>query len=417
MSYVPAEVPLVGNILGTILQMSTFGVLCFCLTRRTQWIKKWTRLPLAQWLILIIYVDSALFVFATSILVHGFGINSSSQVCEGGILLCLVCYMTTKIIIYYFLVERAYIVGGSRKPRLKTKLWLFNCLFMLLPYTIFVIMNFIFRITYINEKGVCIIGMEKIAMLPLIIFEVIVNIYLTLLFIIPLRGLHSYKTNANPALSRMAFRSFIGSCATLTTSVVNLTILMVLKGEPGWICLMCCNADILFCVLVLHWVTSKEQKEEDSAFRSSNAATGGVGVKSSGGGGHTATIRSYASKSRRTSLREGVEKSANVNVVVTRPDSALDNGLNKHATITTECKGKTSPGRSTRHFAGSGWDASEPRSGIREDEVELNNIRVQTIQTREVEVDVETERKMSAGASTIDDWVGSRRGVEGERIV
>jgi hypothetical protein len=57
----------------------------------------------------------------------------------------------------------------------------------------------------------------------------------------------------------MAFRSFIGSCATLTTSVANLSVLMVLKGEPGWICLMCCNADILFCVLVLHWVTSHDR--------------------------------------------------------------------------------------------------------------------------------------------------------------
>lgn len=39
--------------------------------------------------------------------------------------------MSTKIFIYYFLVERAYIVRGSRIPRRKTKLWLFNCLGML----------------------------------------------------------------------------------------------------------------------------------------------------------------------------------------------------------------------------------------------------------------------------------------------
>lgn len=74
-------------------------------------------------MILIIYCDSAAFVFATAIVVHGFGINSSPQVCEGGILLCrfsqdcvafglltsvgLICYMTTKILIYYFLVEKA----------------------------------------------------------------------------------------------------------------------------------------------------------------------------------------------------------------------------------------------------------------------------------------------------------------------
>jgi hypothetical protein len=29
---VPAKVPLVGGVLSTVLQMSTFGVLCFCLS-------------------------------------------------------------------------------------------------------------------------------------------------------------------------------------------------------------------------------------------------------------------------------------------------------------------------------------------------------------------------------------------------
>ncbi|EUC27088.1 hypothetical protein COCCADRAFT_78797, partial [Bipolaris zeicola 26-R-13] len=207
--------------------------------------------------IIVIYSDSALFIFATAIVVNGFGINSSQGICEGGILLCLICYMSTKVMIYYFLVEKAYIVRGGMKPRIQTKLWLFNCLFMLLPYIILVIMNFIFRINYINNKGVCIIGMRKISMLPLIIFEVIVNIYLTALFIIPLRGLHSYKNKLNPTLRRIAKRSFIGSITTLTISVVNLTAIAVLRGEPGWVCLMCCNIDILCCTLVLHWVTSQ----------------------------------------------------------------------------------------------------------------------------------------------------------------
>ncbi|KAH6637735.1 hypothetical protein C7974DRAFT_307105 [Boeremia exigua] len=176
--------------------------------------------------------------------------------------------MTTKILIYYFLVERAYIVRGSLKARRHTKLWLFNCVFMMLPYTIFVIMNFVWRITYIDDKGMCIIGMQKIAMLPLITFEVVVNIYLTLLFIVPVRKLYSYRNNTNPKLNRMAFRSLIGSLATLTTSVANLTVLMVLKGEPGWICLMCCNADILFCAVVLHWVTSKDKPSSYASSRS-----------------------------------------------------------------------------------------------------------------------------------------------------
>jgi hypothetical protein len=77
----------------------------------------------------------------------------------------------------------------------------------------------------------------------------------------------------------MAFRSLVGSLATLTTSVVNLTVLMVLRGEPGWICLMCCNADILFCVLVLHWVTSKDKP---ASYASTHASRGGTLDVSSG---------------------------------------------------------------------------------------------------------------------------------------
>ncbi|KAL1646910.1 hypothetical protein SLS58_003046 [Diplodia intermedia] len=231
------------------------------------------------------------------------GINESQGICEGAILLCLVCYMSTKVFIYTFLVEKAYIVRGSHKPRLRDKLYIFNTFGLIIPYVGIVILNFVWcvrrmsslglssdarlcrKIAYINEKGTCIIGMDKNAMMPLIIFDVVINVYLTALFIIPLRRkslvkegtarkivltklseLYSYQHNTNKALRIMALRTFIGSCATLTSSVVNLTVLMILKGEPGWICLMCCNADILFSVLVLHWVTSFDKSTTDSSY-------------------------------------------------------------------------------------------------------------------------------------------------------
>jgi len=100
--------------------------------------------------------------------------------------------------------------------------------------------------------------MKRVAMIPLLSFEIVVNVYLTLLFILPIRKLYSYRHNVNAALRAVALRTFIGSCATLTSSVVNITVLLVLEGEPGWICMMCCNADILFSVLVLHWVSSPD---------------------------------------------------------------------------------------------------------------------------------------------------------------
>ncbi|KAG4435768.1 hypothetical protein IFR05_008742 [Cadophora sp. M221] len=273
-NHVPAEIPRVGMVISTILSMLTISVLAVCFTRRIQATKDWTKVPLTRWLILAIYFDSIVFIFVTSILQHGFGLNLNMTICSSAILLCLVCYMSTKVVslIYYFLVEKVYIIRSVSTPRLKSKLYLFNCFGMLLPYVVCVILNFVYRTAYFTEDGTCIIGMEMKAMMPLIIFDAVVNLYLTLLFVLPLRSLYSYRNQPNSALRTIALRSFVGSLATLTSSVVNLTVLMVLKGEEAWICLMCCNADILFSVLVLHWVTSKDSSGGGSTL--SNASLG-----------------------------------------------------------------------------------------------------------------------------------------------
>jgi len=230
-----------------------------------QSIKNWSKLPITLWLVIIIYIDSYIFVFITAVF-KDYGVNASFDICQGAILLCLACYLTTKILIYVFLVEKAYIIRGSTKPRMKDPLYLFNCFGMLLPYCIVAIINFIWRISYINDKGVCIIGMERKALLPLIVFDVIVNVYLTVLFLLPLRckystsllprfitdmpvALYSFQSRNEKGtnnLRRMAFRTFVGACATTVSSIVNLTVLTAIHGEPGWICLMLCNADGMY---------------------------------------------------------------------------------------------------------------------------------------------------------------------------
>jgi len=157
------------------------------------------------------------------------------------------------------LVERAYIIRKRRNSkRMRNKLYLFNSFGMLIPYCVVIALNFYFRFAIRNNDGTCRIGMKRIAMIPLIGFDILVNVYLTSLFLIPLRSLYSYKNNPNSQTRTVALRTFIGSCCTLISSVVNLTMVMALNGEPAWICLMCCNVDILFSVLVLHWISSKD---------------------------------------------------------------------------------------------------------------------------------------------------------------
>lgn len=51
------------------------------------------------------------------------------------------------------------------------------------------------------------------------------------------------------------------------------------------------------------------------------------------------------------------------------------------------------------------------------DEVELNNIRVQTIHTREVEIDEEGRERTESVRSEGEEWVGHERRVIGDGVV
>jgi len=257
--YKPAVIPTSGRTVSIFLSLVTISVIVACLCYRLAGQQSWRNTHLTRWLVLAIYIDSFLFVFTTAIISQGVGVNNALAVCSIAIELCLVFYMTTKVMLYLFLVERARIVRGTRKPRMKDRLYLFNAFGMLIPYGIVIVLNLLYRFALINNEGMCIIGIKLIAIIPLVVFDVIVNVYLTILFLVPLWGLHSFRNKLNMALRRTALRAFIGSCVTLSTSVANLLTLIILKGEPGYICLMCCNADILLSVLVLHWMTSKDQ--------------------------------------------------------------------------------------------------------------------------------------------------------------
>ncbi|KAK1988309.1 hypothetical protein LZ30DRAFT_776984 [Colletotrichum cereale] len=253
--------PLAGTIMSVVICLVSISIISGFFAQRSAALKNWRRIPFVVWLVFAIYADSYLFVFVTAILQFALGVNTNIQICDGAILLCLVCYVTTKVLIYMFLVEKAHIIRGAAKPRLKSKLYIFNSFIMLGVYAVIAILNFIFRITRIDH-GQCYIGMQKVSMIPLISFDAVVNIYLTILFLIPLKSMYSFKhcskTPANTRLRTVALRTFIGALCTLTSSIVNLTVLMVLDGEPGWVCLMCCNSDVLFSAIVVQWVTSKD---------------------------------------------------------------------------------------------------------------------------------------------------------------
>ncbi|PWI73910.1 hypothetical protein PCL_09186 [Purpureocillium lilacinum] len=266
----PVGVPEGGRIASMVLALAATTILTLFITQRALAIRSWRRLPLVVWLMFAIYVDSYLFVTGTATLQHALGINANHKTCDSAILLCLACYITTKIFIYLFLVEKSHIVRATPKGRLQSRLYLFNSCGMLGIYVVVAIPNFIFRIADLKD-GHCIIGMRSPAMIPLISFDAIANVYLTLMFLVPLSRLYSFKnmarTPANRRLRTVAVRTFIGAICTLISSIVQVSSpLAVCVRDTDTSCQqpLCANGVkrrarlVLFSALVIQWVTSRD---------------------------------------------------------------------------------------------------------------------------------------------------------------
>ncbi|EFQ30368.1 uncharacterized protein GLRG_05512 [Colletotrichum graminicola M1.001] len=182
--------PRAGKVVSIIVAMMSACLVASLFVVRWLSVRDWRILPWTMWLVLLIYFFSFVFVFGTSILQFGYGADLNFHTCSAATFFCLAGYVSTKFI-YLFMVERAHIIRQTRKSRFKSKLYLINSLGV---FVLIVIMNFIFRITHF-EDGICIIGMQTPVILPLISFDAAVNVYLTILFLLPLLSLHSVKYN------------------------------------------------------------------------------------------------------------------------------------------------------------------------------------------------------------------------------
>ncbi|TIA27742.1 hypothetical protein D6C79_10528 [Aureobasidium pullulans] len=298
----PTEVPAPARVVTMILTMFTIAILAVFFTRRLHQVKSWTTLPVLNWLVLAIYVDSFFFVFFTGILSKAFSVNASAGFCDAAILLCLsflllllrilLTWSLMKALLYYFLVEKCYLIRSAGEPRRQSKLWLFNFFGVICPYIVLVVLMIVYRIAYMNKEGVCIIGMQRNALVPTIVFDVFLNVWLTTLFLRPLRDCYSYKQQSSSRLRNVVVRTFVGSCATLALSITNLTVIAILDGEPGYICLCL----FLCTTLILHWVSSVDAPEDNDV--SSNARR----IQ------NIATIRAASNSSTKPDLLEGGEK-------------------------------------------------------------------------------------------------------------
>ncbi|KAJ7067526.1 hypothetical protein C8F01DRAFT_668985 [Mycena amicta] len=201
---------------------------------------------------LLIFVDSYLFMFSSGILVFGVGLQMNKTACAAGIYLCVLFYTSSKILIYAFLTEKVYIVWNTNRPRLRSPVYLI-CIITVGLYSAVVLAMLFGRIDQFRPgDGACVLGLKPTASLPLLSYDLYINILLTALFLYPLfRSQHS-----STSLRRVAIRTLLASAVALTTSTVNIAVLTVMHGKQlGWVCLASCGMDVVLNAAALFWVT------------------------------------------------------------------------------------------------------------------------------------------------------------------
>jgi hypothetical protein len=240
--------------------------------------------PFIRWLVICIYIVGILFISSSSILLYGFGLNLNHQ-CKGAIILCLVFYLSGKILMYMFLVERARLLCLPLKHRKHDVLWIVNMAMVCVGFGIVAILSFVYLVSKVSpDDGQCRIGLQAGAAGALLAYDTFINVWLTGLFIklaakymknffpepisrqwrrlrhrpsiqriqlsagnkqddasdAPISG----ATDASGDLARLARKTVMGSTIMMTSTIINMAVLLRFHGEEaGWVCLLICTTD------------------------------------------------------------------------------------------------------------------------------------------------------------------------------
>ena len=145
------------------------------------------KLSVTHIIVLSIYFLGCAYSFSLVLLYYGVGIFDQSG-CRAAVTLCMVFDLGQKYMLYIFLVERTHTVRATLCPRLKDVVCLLGLSFTLLGFTTLVITAFVFEMAnYNTSSGLCQIGLKKPVVASLLAWDVIVNLFLTIVFIFKVR--------------------------------------------------------------------------------------------------------------------------------------------------------------------------------------------------------------------------------------
>ncbi|KAI8065901.1 hypothetical protein BC940DRAFT_303151 [Gongronella butleri] len=253
--YIYSPQPESGEIASQIVSLLAITMTCALFGVKTYGMD-YRQLSYVRWLVVMLYICSWSFTVAATML--SFTNNGNPTSCLLSILVCDLFYCGTKFIIYLWLIERAYIVTDNRGLRRENWLYRIN-LALMTPYIAIFTLMLVYRNNIMASDGSCYIGLQPIANIPVLVYDTIFNLYMTILFVVPLIrvGKNANRHWKGSRLYDLTRRSLIASTVCLVASFANALSATIMDGkERGYLCLMCCTIDVAINVLTIHWVTT-----------------------------------------------------------------------------------------------------------------------------------------------------------------
>lgn len=256
-------------------------------------------------LVYFLYFLGIAFVTSAATLESGLDLSTLGS-CRAAIYICLLFYVGSKVVMQIFLVERAHAIRYKLKRRMDDYVWLVGILIVLFGFGSIAIVAFISPIADIaRSDGKCRIGLPLKVTIPLLTYDILINVAMTFVFVALLRPLLRFRTPPdgrgptvvvkhdpkkpgtivrplsfsqirscrssaaihsmsaqsielqdappprdvviNPQLrilKRLVMKSLLGAVAVLVPTIVNLGLLYHWSGEEqGWLCFTICTCD------------------------------------------------------------------------------------------------------------------------------------------------------------------------------
>jgi hypothetical protein len=163
----------------------------------------------------------------------------------------------SKVVLYLYYLERLFLTSWAKDPsntaippflaRFRCRPWLFVIGIFVFGVPCAILLGFSrgFQLIFHNnaqgpEAVGCHVFLKWYFATPIIVWAGIINTYILQAYVLPMRR---GQLKGNNDLRRVCKASIWSLLVSGVSTVINLSVLLILKGEHGIECLLCCSID------------------------------------------------------------------------------------------------------------------------------------------------------------------------------